>query len=416
MSQNKTIAFVMAAMLGIFGLVYACSNIYLFVLPYMTEKVIIGLVILILVPPTIAAFMFMRWAQKKRNKTPVTEVKEEVKKKRTENDVPARVWKFFTEGFGKDLGISLILLIFCHIAISAVWNDEWVRWNEQDGSLTCSLFLVLGGAAVLSKSKLIKNCGIALTLVAVVCNVVLVYRAINTETPVKNITKKSMRSDNIKKSVKLEEPTLPPHNLDNEKLFRKRFEKELPGRNIEDFTCVIRNESGFNQFNLDGTLLLNHNINGTVDKGFGQINQVNWPEAKRLGYNLDTLKGNMDFTLYFYKKNGMDPWISTFENKCGGQILLAKNSFSVVSSEVKKITVPLDEWSEKVVIPAGFTTAGYKLTGTVIVRDTKELNGTLSSEEYLDGPQLNPGKMSKQTRCLQFKAVTKEEIATVSYR
>ena len=66
-------------------------------------------------------------------------------------------------------------------------------------------------------------------------------------------------------------------------------------------------ESSLRQFNPDGTVL--RGIVNKQDKGMWQINEYwNGAAAKKLGYNLDTLDGNMNMAIHLYKTQGTKPW------------------------------------------------------------------------------------------------------------
>ncbi|MDE2233646.1 MAG: transglycosylase SLT domain-containing protein [Patescibacteria group bacterium] len=75
-------------------------------------------------------------------------------------------------------------------------------------------------------------------------------------------------------------------------------------------------ESRFKQFNDDGTV-----VRGKVnnqDVGVMQINEhFNGDEAKKLGYDIYDVKGNVAFGEYLYGRYGTDPWNSS--EKCWGQ-------------------------------------------------------------------------------------------------
>ena len=62
-------------------------------------------------------------------------------------------------------------------------------------------------------------------------------------------------------------------------------------------------ESNLTQF-VNGKVL----VSRTSDKGIFQINWVHWQEATGLGFNLNTLDGNIKFAKYLYAKNGTSDW------------------------------------------------------------------------------------------------------------
>jgi hypothetical protein len=73
---------------------------------------------------------------------------------------------------------------------------------------------------------------------------------------------------------------------------------------------VSKCESRFRQFENDGSV-----FRGKVndrDVGAMQINEYyHAGRAKKLGYNLHTLKGNLDYARLLYKEQGAQPWVSS---------------------------------------------------------------------------------------------------------
>lgn len=75
---------------------------------------------------------------------------------------------------------------------------------------------------------------------------------------------------------------------------------------------VARCESHFRQYNEDGSIHRGRNRNGTHDIGVMQINDETWLlQAKKLGLNLLTLKGNIAFAKWLYAQEGLQPWMSS---------------------------------------------------------------------------------------------------------
>lgn len=71
--------------------------------------------------------------------------------------------------------------------------------------------------------------------------------------------------------------------------------------------AVARCESGYRQFNGDGTLL--RGKQNSQDVGVLQINEkYHLAESKRLGYDIHTLEGNIDYGEYLYNHQGLTPW------------------------------------------------------------------------------------------------------------
>jgi len=76
-------------------------------------------------------------------------------------------------------------------------------------------------------------------------------------------------------------------------------------------------ESGFTQFNPDGTVLRGR-VN-SADVGLMQINEKYHADtAIKLGINIYTLEGNMAYARYLYNTYGTDPWV--YSAKCWNNI------------------------------------------------------------------------------------------------
>ena len=73
---------------------------------------------------------------------------------------------------------------------------------------------------------------------------------------------------------------------------------------------VIKCESRFRQFNADGTSF--RGIVNNQDVGIAQVNEYyHAKRAKKLGYNIYTVEGNMAYAKLLYQEEGTDPWISS---------------------------------------------------------------------------------------------------------
>jgi hypothetical protein len=67
-------------------------------------------------------------------------------------------------------------------------------------------------------------------------------------------------------------------------------------------------ESTFRQFAADGQPLRGH-VNG-ADVGVMQINEYYHADtAAKLGFNLESIDGNMGYARYLYDTQGVAPWI-----------------------------------------------------------------------------------------------------------
>lgn len=74
---------------------------------------------------------------------------------------------------------------------------------------------------------------------------------------------------------------------------------------------VAECESGARQFTPDGSVVKNPI---TPDYGIFQINKGNFGEAKRLGFDVFTLEGNIGYARYLYEQRGLHDWMAS--SKC----------------------------------------------------------------------------------------------------
>lgn len=75
---------------------------------------------------------------------------------------------------------------------------------------------------------------------------------------------------------------------------------------------VVKCESGFRQFKLDGNVLRSP----TSDVGVMQINQVHWKRAKSLGLDIfNSISDNIRMGRIIYDEQGIKAWMA-FENAC----------------------------------------------------------------------------------------------------
>lgn len=73
---------------------------------------------------------------------------------------------------------------------------------------------------------------------------------------------------------------------------------------------VLKCESRFRQFNADGTVM--RGIANNKDVGLAQVNEFyHLKRAKKLGYNIHTVEGNLAYAKLLYQEEGTDPWISS---------------------------------------------------------------------------------------------------------
>lgn len=120
---------------------------------------------------------------------------------------------------------------------------------------------------------------------------------------------------NIPRSEKKEEIIISEAQT-TEEVIRERF-KDIP-----ILAEISKCESRFIQFDLDGSIHRGR-VNSN-DVGAMQINTYYHLEtSKKLGYDIFTLEGNMDYAEYLYKKEGTRPW-SASKPCWGGKELAMK--------------------------------------------------------------------------------------------
>lgn len=84
-------------------------------------------------------------------------------------------------------------------------------------------------------------------------------------------------------------------------------QKELKFEDIPILIKICNAESGGRQFKKNGDVL--RGLVTPSDIGFCQINEViNNDEARRLGFDIYTEKGNKDYAMYLFFHRGTQPW------------------------------------------------------------------------------------------------------------
>jgi Transglycosylase SLT domain len=85
---------------------------------------------------------------------------------------------------------------------------------------------------------------------------------------------------------------------------------------------VARCESTFTQFSKNGKVM--RGIENTADVGLMQINEYYHAEtAKKFGYNIYSVEGNLAYGKYLYDKKGTAPWSASspcWGKKVGAQV------------------------------------------------------------------------------------------------
>lgn len=105
--------------------------------------------------------------------------------------------------------------------------------------------------------------------------------------------------------------------LTDAKLIEEIVRKEYADKPI--LVEIARCESRFRQYDTNGTV-----IRGKVDPrdiGVMQINEYyNGDTAKKLGFDIYSIDGNLEFAAYLYAKRGTSPWQASAKCWAGGDI------------------------------------------------------------------------------------------------
>lgn len=74
--------------------------------------------------------------------------------------------------------------------------------------------------------------------------------------------------------------------------------------------AIVACESGFRQFNLDGSVVHHKNKNGTTDYGIMQINSSHLADSKNKGLDIiNDMDDNIAYGKILYAQNGDSPWV-----------------------------------------------------------------------------------------------------------
>ncbi len=126
----------------------------------------------------------------------------------------------------------------------------------------------------------------------------------------------TMSNDNTAATIQpVTVPTVVETKTDSDAKVDKDVEAQV--RNYFSDTPILaevaRCESHFTQFTDSGNVLRGKVVR--ADVGVMQINEdYHLTEAKKLGYDIYTLEGNMAFAKYLYSKNGARDWLAS--SKC----------------------------------------------------------------------------------------------------
>lgn len=89
---------------------------------------------------------------------------------------------------------------------------------------------------------------------------------------------------------------------EGKEVVEERFGKNHP------LVQVARCESGYRQYNDDGSLLENPSPKSSASGIFQILRITHGPTAESMGMDITTPEGNMDYAEYLYNKNGLSDW------------------------------------------------------------------------------------------------------------
>jgi hypothetical protein len=141
---------------------------------------------------------------------------------------------------------------------------------------------------------------------------------------------------------------------------------------------ISKCESHFRQFEKDGSV-----FRGKVndrDVGAMQINEFYHAErAKKLGHNLHTLKGNLNYARLLYKEQGGQPWVSS--SPCWKKSEVAKAIYgheAVASSQSMKVALIEDFRDAQKNSTVAKATPKVELTANIVVDSAAETSKLLT--------------------------------------
>jgi hypothetical protein len=140
-----------------------------------------------------------------------------------------------------------------------------------------------------------------------------------------------------------------PTGSDKQKIVAFFQNSGLPPDDIRKMIQHAKDESDFHQTGKDGKPLRNDGLNkdGSVDIGAMQINSRWWPELDKMGpeYNVRTLEGNLNASMYIFRKQGHGAWTSARHTDADWWRRLVATVRETLTDKIT-ITAPVGRWSE----------------------------------------------------------------------
>jgi hypothetical protein len=129
-----------------------------------------------------------------------------------------------------------------------------------------------------------------------------------------------------------------PSKKENEKTVREFWKKHLEPAQAEQMIAKAETESNFNQFETSKFPLRGRRNRDNI--GVMQIPERWWGQvARKIGYNITTLQGNLDMALWMYHRDGERAWkIDPLNHKNG-----VWNVF-----DYRMSAPPVPDWSDRV--------------------------------------------------------------------
>ena len=240
-----------------------------------------------------------------------------------------------------------------HLCIWMNFPVFWGEWYTQRWFGCFQVILVLALFLTSRKEKGVKPLGLLVLVFALLGVGRTVWNTVETADVANRVIASRERI-----TPYVVEKELLPHNKQNEEYVRKYLAERLPPRDAEAMTLIIKRESGFNQYEKDGKSPYRRRPTpdnaATHYVGLAQIDEhAHLKNAQKLGmnqFNFYERDGNLNYTVWLFKKEGFRPWGATVDKLDSPDNKPSSRQQEVLVSKrpSKVVTAPTDGWSELV--------------------------------------------------------------------
>lgn len=192
-----------------------------------------------------------------------------------------------------------------HLAPNYGWN-WWFKTvlRTPMGGMLVTAFIIMGWMTKENKKSRFRW-AMAQTSIYILTAIALTY--IGSETSAKSFVMNNLTSLTAPGRSAVVTTTGPTHSAIVQKTISDAVFARLPYSEAVALVARAQEESGFRQFNDDGSILRGE-VNPKDVCAF-QINEDYWLEkAKELGHDIYTLNGCIEMALVIYKERGLDAW------------------------------------------------------------------------------------------------------------